>query len=89
MLPEKYVVKFIVAKNSVVGLIGKTAEPDSNKSSEVMNQTNAQMKWTISFEPDFIRVQDKDFKLWDKYCDLCKGVCNKFWWGAMEKTNEI
>lgn len=51
---EKYVVKFIVAKNSVIGLIGKTAEPESHNSREVMNQTNARMEWPINFEPDFI-----------------------------------
>lgn len=33
-----------VVKNSVIGSISKEAEPGSNKSSEVMNRTNAQME---------------------------------------------
>lgn len=33
-----------VVKNSVIGSISKEAEPGSNKSSEVMNWTNAQIE---------------------------------------------
>lgn len=57
-------VKIIVTKNYFIGLIGKTAEPDSNKSSGVMNQwTNAQMEWTIHLQPDFIGFKTRILSL--------------------------
>lgn len=88
-MSEKYVVKSIVVKNTVIGLIGKTTEPDWNKSSEVMNQTNAQMEWTINFEPDFIGFRTRILSSETNTVICAKGVSNKFWQGAMEKMEEI